>query len=506
MLKTIINNIMKKRVVFLIFGLLIFLFTVNAQTWTQIGQDIDGEAAEDYFGRDVDISADGSTFITGAMQNDDIAPNAGKVRVYENIGGTWTQKGADLFGEYEDDKYGYQVSINDDGSVIAVGTPYYDGYANQAGYVQIFEYLGGNWLQLGENIYGDNEVDYSGRSISLNGDGTRIAIGADGYDHTGNSNGQIRVFDYFDGSWTQTGGDIYGQYEYDSFARSLALSADGSTLIAGSWFNDENGEDAGKATVFKYLEGDWVQLGDDILGETAGDFCGRSVSLSDDGSIIAVGAIFNDGGGEDSGHARVFVDVEGTWVQIGDDTDGEAAFDYCGISVSLNSNGTILAVGSHFNSGNGEQAGHARVFKNISGVWTQIGDDIDGEATNNNCGGSVSLSSDGSIIAVGAVLNDGAGIDAGHVRVFQSPLVEINRCQNVDFSVYPNPTSGIITLEFTNDNFQKFTVSEITGKQIIEKTQIQQNEIVDLLNFESGIYIISIQTDKEIFTTKIVKR
>ncbi len=497
---------MKKRVVFLIFGLLIFIFTVNAQTWTQIGQDIDGEAADDYFGRDVDISSDGSTFITGAMQNDEIAFDAGKVRVYENIGGTWMQKGADLFGENEEDRYGYQVSINDDGSVIAVGTPYYDGYADQAGYVQIFEFADENWTQIGENIYGETQVDYSGRSISLNGDGTRIAIGADGYDHTGNSNGQIRVFDYIEGSWTQTGSDLYSDYEYDGFGRSLSLSADGSTIIAGSWFNDENGEDAGKVTVFKYSEGDWVQWGDDILGEDIGDFCGRSVSISDNGSIIAVGAIFNDGNGEDSGHARVFKDVEGTWVQIGDAIDGEVAFDYCGISVSLNCDGTILAVGSHFNDGNGEQAGHARVFKNISGVWTQIGDDIDGEEANDNSGGSISLSSDGSIIAVGAVLSDVGGTDSGQVRVFQSPHVEINRCQNVDFSVYPNPTSGIINIDFAENSIQKITISDITGKQLFENTQIIQKETIDLSWFESGIYIICIHSDKEIFTSKIIRR
>ncbi|MCD4795523.1 MAG: T9SS type A sorting domain-containing protein [Bacteroidales bacterium] len=497
---------MTKKITVLLIGMLVFFMTIQAQSWTQIGQDINGEAADDYFGRDVDISADGSTFITGAMQNDEIAADAGKVRVYENIDGTWTQKGADLFGENEDDRYGYQVSMNDDGSVIAVGTPYNDGFADQAGYVQIFEYVGETWTQTGGNIYGDTEYDYSGRSVSLNGNGTRIAIGADGYDHTGNSNGQIRVFDYIDGTWTQIGSDIYGEYEYDNFARSVALSADGSTLVAGSWFNDENGEDAGKATVFKYTEGDWVQRGDDILGEAAGDFCGRSVSISDDGSIIAIGAIFNDGNGEDSGHARIFEDVDGTWVQIGDDIDGETAFDYSGISVSLNNDGTILAVGSHFNSENGEQAGHARIFKNVSSVWTQIGDDIDGEAANDNSGGSVSLSSDGIIIAVGAVLSDAGGIDSGQVRVFQSPASDVNSIQNTGISVYPNPTNGIINFEFVNNNIQKLTISDITGKQIIEKTTIEQKEIIDLSSFVSGIYIISIQTDNEIFNTKIVKR
>ena len=72
-------------------------------------------------------------------------------------------------------------------------------------------------------------------------------------------------------------------------------------------------------------------------------------------------------------------------------------------------------------------------------------------------------------------------------------------------SIYPNPTNGITNFEFANNNIQKLTISDITGKTIIEKVNIQQNEMIDLSSFKSGIYIIKIQTDNEIFTTKIVK-
>jgi len=72
-------------------------------------------------------------------------------------------------------------------------------------------------------------------------------------------------------------------------------------------------------------------------------------------------------------------------------------------------------------------------------------------------------------------------------------------------NIYPNPTNGIVNFEFAETNIQKLTISDITGKQIIEKTKLQQNEQIDLSNFESGIYLISIQTDKEIFTKKIIK-
>ncbi len=81
----------------------------------------------------------------------------------------------------------------------------------------------------------------------------------------------------------------------------------------------------------------------------------------------------------------------------------------------------------------------------------------------------------------------------------------INDLTNNGISIYPNPTNGIVNFDFTNNNIQQIKISDLTGKTIIEKVNIQQNEMIDLSNFESGIYIIKIQTDNEIFTTKIVK-
>ncbi len=81
----------------------------------------------------------------------------------------------------------------------------------------------------------------------------------------------------------------------------------------------------------------------------------------------------------------------------------------------------------------------------------------------------------------------------------------INNLTNNGISIYPNPTKGIINFEFADNNIQQITISDITGKIIIEKSNIQRNKTIDLSNFANGIYIISIQTDNEIFTTKIVK-
>ena len=62
------------------------------------------------------------------------------------------------------------------------------------------------------------------------------------------------------------------------------------------------------------------------------------------------------------------------------------------------------------------------MYKNISGTWSQLESDIDGEAAFDNSGFSVSLSSDGTIVAIGAKNNGGNGSDSGHVRVYGASL------------------------------------------------------------------------------------
>ena len=166
---------------------------------------------------------------------------------------------------------------------------------------------------------------------------------------------------------------------------------------------------------------DFSLMGSDIDGEAAGDFSGFSVSISSDGTIVAIGADNNDGNGTNSGHVRIYEWNSGSssWDKKGSDIDGEAAADYSGQSVSISSDGTIVAIGANGNDGNGNAAGHVRIYEWNGSAWIQRGNDIDGEAANDNSGRSVSLSSDGTIVAIGAYGNDGNGNAAGHVRVYE---------------------------------------------------------------------------------------
>ena len=143
------------------------------------------------------------------------------------------------------------------------------------------------------------------------------------------------------------------------------------------------------------------------------------MSLSSDGSIVAIGAPVN-GGGSYTGHVRIYEWSGSAWVQKGSDIDGEAGYDESGHSVSLSSDGSIVAIGAWYNDDTGSDAGHVRIYEWSGSAWVQKGSDIDGEAAGDKSGQSVSLSSDGSIVAIGAPFNG-----KGQVRVYEFPSYKV---------------------------------------------------------------------------------
>ena len=489
---------MKTKLLLLHFLIPLFIF---AQT--QIGDDIDGEAAEDYSGSSVRLSADGSIVAIGARDNDGNGAYSGHVRIYQNTGGTWTQIGADIDGEAVIDRSGFSVSLSADGSIVAIGAPFNVGNGNWSGHVRVYQNTGGIWTQIGQDIDGESQGDQSGVFVSLSADGSIVAIVAPNNAGNGNYSGHVRVYQNTGGIWTQIGQDIDGEAVEDYSGR-VSLSADGSIVAIGARGNDGNGTRSGHVRVYQNTGGTWTQIGQDIDGEAAEDDSGHSVSLSDDGSIVAIGAIYNDGNGIDSGHVRIFQNTGGTWTQIGQDIDGEAASDESGFSVSLSADGSIVAIGTPYNHGNGTEAGHGRIYQNSGSNWTQIGQDIDGEAADDWSGFSVSLSADGSIVAIGAPRNDGNGTEAGHVRVFDlSSVMGFDDNSLLDFSVYPSPTTDILNIN-SETPISNIEVYNQLG-QLVKANSNQYS--IDISSVDQGVYFVKVMdANGNIGTQKIVKK
>lgn len=400
---------------------MIFLLAVGVgYSWSQVGTGIDGGAG-DKAGRSTSLNADGTILAIGAPMDGDAGTWAGHVRVFQYSAGVWAQLGADIDGETPLDKSGDSICLSADGMRIAIGADGADGGGSSSGHVRVFEYSkdAGAWSQIGATIDGEATGDVSGerQSVSLSADGTRVAIGAYGNDGAGSTAdvGHVRVFEFSAGAWSQVGTDIDGEVAGDKSGDAVSLSADGTRVAIGAkWHDGAAGANSGHVRVFEDNRGVWSLVGAAIDGDTMYSQSGGSVSLSADGSRVAIGAASRD-------QVRVFEYSADAWSQVGPNIAGESSNDQFGESVSLSADGMRVAIGAHLNDGNGSNAGHVRVFAFSGAAWSQVGTDIDGEAAGDLFGFSVSLSADGTHVAIGAPMNDGAGDNAGRVRVYVDP-------------------------------------------------------------------------------------
>ena len=529
----------------------------------QLGGDIPGEAISDYSGFSVSLSSDGKILAIGSQLNDDGGWDAGQVRVYKyqtitdttwtnytvgsfsNTGTSpfnkpivvnggdpspiankyyWVQLGSDINGEAFYNYAGWAVSLSSDGTTVAIGALVNSAaYAagTDSGQVRVYKYQtvtdaswnsytinsftyngtaptnkpiianGGDanpvsgksyWVQLGVDIDGEANSQF-GSSVALNSNGTVVVIGARYADILVTDGGSIRIYQY-NGStttWNQLGLTITGGGTIsEQIGSSVAISDDGFTVAYGAPKYDTNGVDRGLVNIFKWNGTTWSQLGGThIQGGAAGDNFGESVSLSSDGTIIAVGAPGGDGGITDSGHVRVFKFNGTSWNQLGSNIDGTSQWDYFGSYVSLSSDGTILAVGAQYSDpGSRVDAGYASVYEYFNGAWQQLGQDIKGESNYDYTGGSVSVSKDGYTVAIGSRGADGNGQDSGRVRVYQISNFTVRMHQRLydtihaSFSTYfpgisPGSVQVIPALQLTNTlNPAKLTISQINNLYI----------------------------------------
>lgn len=281
--------------------------------------------------------------------------------------------------------------------------------------------------------------------------------------------------------------------------------------VSDAYFNTERGI----VRVYQNLSGVWTQVGSDLLGQEDYEWFGAEMSLSKNGNRIAISAPSYD---SERGRTKVFENQGGNWVQLGSTINGDATGDTTdGMSVSLNHDGTIMAIGAATNEGNDPWssccAGHARVFAYNTGNWTQLGSDIDGIEDNEGYGSAVALSATGTILAIGIPnrWDSATGDVPGGVEVYEEGgLLNISEASlNSEIKVYPNPTTGKFSILFPRVyNDVNVIIKNILGQIVSSyKTNTINNRIPLEIKNTSGVYIIEITNIlNEKATFKIIKK
>jgi len=386
------------RIIRLLLFVITLSMTITVAAQTQLGPDIELEMSQLASNATVALSSDGNRLAVGARNNDDNGSRSGQVQVFRWSGTAWLQLGANINGEAAGDLSGESVALSSDGNRVAIGAPGNKGNGVESGHVRIYKWSGTVWSQLGSDINGEAAGDLSGSSVALSSDGNRVAIGATGNDDAAVDAGHVRVYQWSGTGWKQLGADINGEAGGDYFGRSIALSSDGNRLAVGASWSSINEDNAGYVRIYQWSGTAWKPLGPSIDGQAAGDFLGNSVSLTSDGNRLAVSAMaygYRDG----AGIVRTYRWMGTSWEQIGFDIEGESSGDRSGRSVSLSSSGNRLAIGASHNSANGESSGQVRLYQWTGTDWLQMGSDIDGDSAYDFFGVNVSLSADGNRVA-----------------------------------------------------------------------------------------------------------
>ncbi len=296
----------------------------------------------------------------------------------------------------------YSVSLSDDTTTLAIGTHQANNTSTKSGRVRIYKKNSEGWSQIGNDINGETVGDWSGYSVSLSGNGTTVAIGAiRNHGRNGVNSGHVRVYRNESGVWKQVGGDIDGEAQGGWSGYSVSLSQDGDTVAIGAVLSSSNGSCSGHVRVYKNNSGKWIQVGGNINGKAEKDYFGASVSLSGNGNMLAVGA---HQGGVPSGYVSVYKNISGRWVQIGKDIVGESTGDFSGWNISLSNNGTTVAIAA-YNNKKKKRYAYVRTYQNKSNTWAQQGADIDGKVMGYNLSGmfnNINLANDSTITLIGA--------------------------------------------------------------------------------------------------------
>jgi len=404
---------MTKNIVFTSFYFLIASIAMFSQgSSSQIGSNIFGLSPGDQFGSPISMSADGNMVAISARNSDANGVLSGQVRIFENIAGNWIQKGSNLDGRLSGDRYGVSLALNADGSVITIGTPNADNASGEnAGMASVYVYDGNDWVQIGSDLLGSEPSDFFGHYLSINDSGTIIAVGSIG------GSGRVRVYENNGGNWVQQGSTVEAQSSGGYFGVAVELNAAGDIMVIGASGDHSNGNASGQAYVYGYSGTEWTQIGNSLEAEFSGDQMGSSVSINAAGNVVASSARFNPGTTFDMGHVRIYENVGGQWLQLGEDIDGENSGDKIG-NIALDETGLVIGIATGNNSDNGFSAGHARVFQFISGNWIQVLADIDGDLPEDVFGSGFDMNRTANVLAGGSILNDTNGNNTGKAQIF----------------------------------------------------------------------------------------
>ena len=440
----------------------ISLYSIQAQTWTQVGSDIDGVAAGDELGYRWSTSMpDNNTVSVGARFNDDAGVDAGFVKIYTWNGTSWLKRGGTILGAAGDFCGSNAMA---DANNFVVGYPENSFNGNRTGKVRVYEWGGSQWQQKGSDIYGSVSLERFGWNLAMP-DVNTIGVNTGSADPSVTT-GTLRVYTWDGSSWQQKGSDIVGaagEYLGQTItmpdANTLGISAEGLNAVR----------------VYDWNGTAWVQRGSDMNGPAGTPYgFGYSLDMPDANTIVAG----NPNDNFPSGIVKVFTWDGSSWLQKGADLTG----DWAGVDVSMPDANTLAVA----------YTSYTRIYTWDGSSWNQVGSDMTlGQAA------SISMPS-ANFIAQGIPTSSPNGLNSGKVVVHQlSGATAIDQLSNaIDLKLYPNPNTGVFVLcSAAVEDEAMIELYDMKGARLMQLSTTTKETIVDTGNTPAGLYVVRLIVD-----------
>jgi hypothetical protein len=351
-----------------------YIFKQTGTNWYEQAKIMANDGnAYDIFGTCVSISGDYA--IVGAPYDDDSGSCSGSAYIFERDGEQWNQVVKLMASDAAvDDKFGCSVSISGDYAIVG---SCFHGDVGVEGAAYIFKRARRGWHEQ-VKIMADDAPYWRefGHSVSISGDYAIVGapgdstyvdsvVNGDTIDYYANA-GSAYIFKRYDTQWRQVVKIRPSDGAAQDYWFGLGVSISGDYAIIGTPGDDDKGEQAGSAYIFKRDGISWGEQAKIMASDGAPqDHFGGSVSFSGDYAIV--GALFDDDKGLNSGSAYIFKRNETNWHEQAKimASDG-APQDHFGGSVSLS--GDYAIVGALFDDDNGDKSGSAYIYSPITVV------------------------------------------------------------------------------------------------------------------------------------------
>ncbi len=334
-----------------------YIFADGREGWAEMTM-ISGfdTAGDDFFGDAVALSGDGTTALVSAPGHQH-TEFIGAAYIFVRERSSWVQQMELTPPDDPDPPVAFGatrgVALSNDGDTAAIGAWKDNDGAEWAGAVYVFERdtNTSEWTFQAKLIVSDPaEGAQFGESVALSADGNILVGGAHQDDEAGPASGAAYVFvrDPKSSQWTEriklTASDAE---PIALFGYSVAIAANGDTILVGADDDDEQGVGAGAAYVFVRDGNDWFEQAKLTASDGSSiDHFGSFVALSADGDRAVIGAVHATAG---LGAAYFFTRTGSSWTQKSKFgvCDGES-LDLFGERVDISGDGQTALVGSRW--------------------------------------------------------------------------------------------------------------------------------------------------------------